>query len=361
MQTKILLTAIHAGLSHELVIHLKASERFTDDLLSFSSSQLQKLGFTTAQAERFVAVDSVAADLDWLMQADHHLVSVFDDDYPLLLKEIPGPPIALYVLGARDLLGEMQLAMVGSRNPSPAGKQTAYDFAKHLATMGLTITSGLATGIDAAAHQGALEAGGMTIAVCGTGLDVVYPARHRELAANIAQQGALLSEFPIGTKPKPYHFPRRNRIIAGLSIGTLVVEAAIKSGSLITARLASEQGREVFAVPGSIHNPLARGCHRLIRQGAKLVETAEDIIEELGQLAGVEFSSPEAALEIIESDPILDADYQKLLAVVDYETTAVDVIVMRSQLPADQVASMLLILELNSYVKKSVGGYVRLK
>jgi DNA processing protein len=225
-------------------------------------------------------------DLRWLEGEHHHFVPWHSDLYPRLLHELADPPVALWVRGNPDLLSLPQLAMVGSRNPTPHGRETAHRFAAHLSRCGLVITSGLALGIDTASHEGALQADGSTIAVCGTGLDVAYPRGNSTLAELIASQGALVSEFPLGTPPMKAHFPRRNRIICGLALGTLVVEAALQSGSLITARLAAEQGREVFAIPGSIHNPLTRGCHRLIRQGAKLVESADDIFEELGSLAG---------------------------------------------------------------------------
>jgi DNA processing protein len=247
--------------------------------------------------------------------------------------------------------------MVGTRNPTPAGQETAQEFARHLAGVGLTITSGLALGIDAASHRGALAAGGYSVAVVGTGLDRVYPARHRELAHQIAEQGALVSEFSPGVPPLAANFPRRNRIISGLSVGTLVVEAARQSGSLITARLALEQGREVFAVPGSIHNPQARGCHQLLRQGAKLVETAQDVLEELGTLVSY---VPQAAMQPDpDSDSLseLDADYQKVLKCIGHEPTSVDTVVERSGLTADAVCSMLLVLELQGFVAATNGGH----
>ncbi|MEA2080504.1 MAG: DNA-processing protein DprA, partial [Pseudomonadota bacterium] len=205
--------------------------------------------------------EAVERDLDWLAQPDNSIVTCQDPGYPSLLQEISGPPPLLFIHGDPDFLSQPQLAIVGSRNPSHDGRSLAAEFAAHLAGCGLTITSGLASGIDAASHQGALRAGGNTVAVAGTGLDRVYPARHRELAHQIAENGALVSELSPGTGPLAANFPRRNRIISGLSLGTLVVEAALRSGSLITARAALEQGREVFAIPGSIHNPLTRGCH----------------------------------------------------------------------------------------------------
>jgi DNA processing protein len=265
-----------------------------------------------------------------------------------------------------------QLAIVGARNPTASGSEMAFGFAEHLAGCGLTITSGLALGIDAASHRGALACGGTTVAVCGTGLDVIYPKAHRQLAAEIERNGALISEFPLGTPAAKANFPRRNRLISGLSLGTLVVEAAVQSGSLITARLAAEQGREVFAIPGSIHNPLARGCHRLIRQGAKLVETAEDIFEELRPLVGV-LQAPKGehhlniaalaqrkAVATKASARPLDKGYEILLDAIGFEPTGVDLLVVRTGLRADEVASMLLILELEGHISSHPGGlYVR--
>ena len=260
--------------------------------------------------------------------------------------------------GEIDVLNQPQLAMVGSRQHSPAGKDIAHDFACHLAGLGLVITSGMAQGIDAASHRGALDAGGKTIAVTGTGLDRVYPARHKDLAHQIAENGALVSEFPIGVPPLAANFPRRNRIISGLSLGVLVVEAAVKSGSLITARLALEQGREVLAVPGSIHSPHSRGCNSLIRQGAKLVETAQDVLEELPQ---IELSNAVDLEKQPETTPFqLDESYQRVLESVGYEPTAVDTVVQRSGLTADAVCSMLLVLELQGFVAASSGGYYSL-
>jgi DNA processing protein len=228
-------------------------------------------------------------DLRWLDGPNRRAVRLSDSSYPTLLKELPDAPPLLYVCGDAKVLRRPQLGMVGSRNPTPSGTDNARRFAHSLTLAGLTITSGLALGIDGASHSAALAAGGSTVAVAGTGLDRVYPASHSELAERIASRGAIVSDFPLGTPPAPGNFPRRNRIIAGLCLGVLVVEAARHSGSLITARLAAEQGREVFAVPGSIHSPLSRGCHALIRHGAKLVETENDILEELGGFLAVRF------------------------------------------------------------------------
>ncbi len=301
-------------------------------------------------------------DLAWLEQPDRHLLTRNDPRYPELLATVSDPPPVLFIQGNPELLSGAQLAIVGSRNPSASGRQTALEFSRCLAEGGLTIDSGLAVGIDAACHRGALQAGGHTIAVTGTGLDRVYPARHRELAHQIAEQGALVSEFPPGTPPTRGNFPRRNRIISGLSVGTLVVEAAIRSGSLITARLAAEQGREVFAIPGSIHNPLARGCHQLIRQGAKLVETAADIIEELWPLLGHLQEAPAAPASPPASGEggKWDAEYQRLLEVLGFDPLPVDLLIQRSGLTAESVSSMLLLLELEGYVSSAPGGHYSL-
>ncbi len=259
--------------------------------------------------------------------------------------------------GNPAVLATPQLALVGSRNPSAAGRDLAHDFARHLCGAGLTVTSGLALGIDAASHQGALDGEGLTIAVTGTGLDRVYPARHRDLAHRIAQRGALVSEFVPGTPPLAEHFPRRNRIISGLSLGTLVVEAALASCSLITARLAAEQGREVFAIPGSIHNPLARGCHSLIRLGAKLVENVQDILEELGPMVSdMPYNTVLCSGENSVTGLDLDDNSLKLLDCVDFSPTSIDTLVERSGLTPEQVSSMLLVLELHNIVESASGG-----
>ncbi|MCG6872446.1 MAG: DNA-processing protein DprA, partial [Gammaproteobacteria bacterium] len=270
---------------------------------------------------------------------------------------IPGAPLLLFAHGRRACLGAPALAMVGSRNPTPAGTETARAFASYLAGAGLLIVSGLALGIDAAAHSGALAAGGSTIAVLGTGVDRVYPASHHELAHRIAGSGLLLSELPLGSPPRRQHFPARNRLISGLSLGTLVVEASLRSGSLITARLAGEQGREVFAIPGSIHSPQSRGCHALIRQGAKLVETAADVLEELAPLAAV---TPMRAAEPARAAPT-DEGLARLLELMSFDPVNVDTLVERSGLTAAKVCSMLLTLELQGLVENCPGGtYIRL-
>ncbi len=301
----------------------------------------------------------VEQDLAWFSEPSRHIITLDDSRYPPLLKQISDPPSILFVQGNVELLSEWQVALVGSRNPSASGRDTAYEFSRYMAQGGLTITSGLAMGIDAAAHQGALAAQGKTVAVIGTGLDRVYPAKHRDLACDIALEGTVVSEFALGTAPRAENFPRRNRIISGLSLGTLVVEAAVRSGSLITARMALEQGREVFAIPGSIHNPLARGCHQLIREGAKLVEKADDILEELGALAGFQHD----AMPIEEQEELAqdeDGDYQILFEHLGYDPIQIDSLIERCGLTADIVSSMLLLLELQGKVESLAGGrYVR--
>lgn len=304
--------------------------------------------------------EAVEQDLEWASVAGREIITLADPGYPERLRLIADPPPLLFVIGNAALLKEMQLAMVGSRNPTAIGRETAREFARHLAGVGLTITSGLALGIDAASHSGALESGGTTIAVLGTGPDRVYPARHKELAhAIIEGDGLLVSEFAPGTPPMAPNFPRRNRIISGLSLGTLIVEAALRSGSLITARLAAEQGREVFAIPGSIHHPLARGCHRLIREGAKLVESAADILEELApQLRSLLEEEPGEDMADTEGLE-LDQEYRHLLNCMEHGPTAVDTLVNRSGLTPEAVSSMLLQLELQGYVASVAGGYMR--
>ncbi len=293
---------------------------------------------------------------EWLTAPNHHIIDSASDDFPELLRQIPGPPTLLYVLGNIDALHLPALAVVGSRNPTTGGVRNAYDFSRHLAQSGFCIVSGLAQGIDTAAHQGALDAGAKTVAFLGHGIDRVYPAENRELAHRIAEEGALCSEYPLGSPPRGAHFPQRNRLISGLSLGTLVVEAATRSGSLISARLAAEQGREIFAIPGSIHNPLSRGCHQLIRQGAKLVDCADDIVSELASL--VEHLMQNAEIPSLESPAATqhDSDYQALLSTLSYDPASADQLAEHSGLTIDQVSSMLLILELEGKILVQAGG-----
>ncbi|WP_404359889.1 DNA-processing protein DprA [Methylotuvimicrobium sp. KM1] len=328
-------------------------------LFSESSSGLAALGLkdSVVQAIRNPDWTTVEQDLRWLEQPGHLAVTLADPCYPTQLKEIADPPPLLFIRGNPDILALPQIAIVGSRNPSHLGVETATEFAKALAREGFVITSGLALGIDAAGHQGALQAQGYTIAVAGTGLDRVYPARHRALATEIVNHGAMISEFPPGTGAKADHFPRRNRIISGLCVGLLVVEAAKQSGSLITARMALEQNREVFAIPGSIHNPLARGCNALIREGAKLVETARDILEELNQ-----YNQKDENIFTELRQTTLDLEQQTLLNLIMFSPTSIDSLVENTELPVEVISSMLLVLELQGYVESVSGGcYTRIK
>ena len=304
------------------------------------------------------AADFSAAeqDLAWMQKAQVRLIPLDHPEFPPLLRQIPDPPFALFTRGDTSLLSAPQLAMVGSRNPSVEGRRNAEEFAAYLVRCGLVITSGMALGIDAASHRGALKGGGKTVAVWGTGLDRPYPPRNRDLADEIAAQGVLVSEFPPGTPPLPTHYPRRNRLISGLAVGTLVVEAAGRSGSLITARLASEQGREVFAIPGSIHNPMARGCHQLLREGAKLVESAGDILEELAPLLQLDLPAAEPESEPASAGAPEDPEYRLLLKSLDFAPTSVDSLVERTGLTPEVVSSMLLMLELQGHVEASPGG-----
>lgn len=300
----------------------------------------------------------IEADLNWCEQNHCTILTMNDENYPSLLREIHSAPAVLFVQGDFAQLKKPQIAIVGSRNPTPAGYEIAEFFAYHLAKAGLTITSGLASGIDAASHQGALAANSQTIAVTGNGLRYIYPEKNKALAEKIKQSGAIITEFTPQTRPTPKNFPQRNRIISGLSLGVLIIEAAIKSGSLITARFALEQGREIFAIPGSIHNPLARGCHQLIREGAKLVETTNDILAELKSLFNFVQQDREILKPVAEYAPI-EQKQQDLLALIAYEPTPLDTILVRSRLTRAQVSSMLLALELNGYVQTVPGGYAR--
>lgn len=305
------------------------------------------------------------ADLSWLAGSNHRLMRFDEPDFPPQLDSIASPPAALFVAGDPALLLMPQVAIVGARSATAQGLATARDFARTFSRAGLVITSGMADGIDGAAHVGALEAGGATVAVVGTGPDLVYPRKHRELAANIVQKGLIVSEFPPGTEARPNHFPRRNRLIAGLALGTLVIEAGLQSGSLITARLAAEAGREVFALPGSIHNPLAKGCHRLIREGARLVETAAEVIEALApaaQALGADLKArldaggaPVAAVGGVQARA-QDPDYVKLFEALGDAPVALDELIERTGLGAAAISSMLLLLELEGSVAPAGNG-----
>ena len=293
------------------------------------------------------AQEGLAAVAAWLEDAGNQVVTLADSSYPAALLQIPDPPPLLYVKGRLPLLAQPAVAIVGSRSATPQGLAIAESFARALSDAGLTIVSGLAAGIDAAAHRGGLDGTASSVAVVGTGLDIVYPARNRALAHELAARGALLSEFPLGTPALAANFPRRNRLISGLARGCLVVEAAAQSGSLITARLAADQGREVFAVPGSIHSPLSKGCHQLIRQGAKLVETAQDILEEFHLAAA---TAPPAG------QPPLRASAQMLLDQLGFEPCDVDTLSARAGLASEAVLALLSELEIAGRVATLPGG-----
>lgn len=316
------------------------------------------------QAPDWTAVEQT---LLWSETPENHILLFTQSNYPELLRQIHCPPPLLFVKGQLSVLNDIQLAMVGSRNPSIDGHETAWQFAHHLAQHGMVITSGMALGIDAQSHNGALKAQGKTIAVAGTGLDRIYPARHKDLAWQIIEQGAIVSEYHLGTGPMKHHFPQRNRIISGLSVGTLVVEAALKSGSLITAYAALEQAREVFAIPGSIHNPLSRGCHQLIKNGAKLVETAEDILEDLASLmlaAKINnniSSATTAAPEAYNIDPLLPKIQQKILQNLGYAPVSVEQLINRSGLSVAEINANLVLLEVNDHIQSHPGRMVSLK
>ena len=301
---------------------------------------------------------ALTAEHRWLESAHHHIVAFTHPRYPDMLRALPSRPIALYVSGSLAAISEPQLAVVGTRHPTAQASETAFEFAQYFGLRGLGITSGLAEGIDGSAHRGALQARGITLAVLGTGIDQVYPRSHRALADDITCQGALLSEFPLGSPPLRHHFPQRNRLIAGLSLGTLVVEAARRSGSLITARWANDLGREVFAIPGSIHNPLSRGCHELIKSGAKLVETAHDILSELNFSAffANDLPKPADAPAPGPGTAGMDKDHKILLDALGFDPVDLDRLVVRTGFKPEAVSSMMLILELEGHVQAAPGG-----
>jgi len=332
------------------------------DLTRETHSALAAIGLGQPAIRALLEPDGAGIESDrrWLhAAANRKLVTWGSAEYPPLLAQIPDAPLVLYVAGDPMALCLPQLAIVGSRNPTALGRDTATQFAQHLAQAGLVITSGLALGIDAAAHRGALSADARTVAVVGRGLDAIYPRENAALAQEILdRQGALVTDLAVGTPPMKQNFPRRNRILSGLAVGTLVVEAALRSGSLITARLAADQGREVFAIPGSIHNPMVRGCHRLLRQGARLVESVDDIFAELeaiiGEVSRIAQEIPPAGTDL--RTPPLDKEYEILLDALGFEPAGLDNLVVRTGLKAGAVASMLLILELDGRVQQQPGG-----
>ena len=347
---------IDAAAARSLLLCLGGPEA----LLAANESGLARAGLTPAGILAFANPDeaTLERDLGWLEAPGHVLITADDHNYPPQLAATAGAPPALFVLGEPAVLSSPQLAIVGSRSATAAGRDTAFEFAVRLSAAGLAITSGLAAGIDAAAHRGAIAAGGRTIAVCGTGLDQVYPAENAGLAAAIAAQGALVSEFSMGTPPLAANFPRRNRLLSGLARGVLVIEAAARSGSLITARLAGEQGRDVMAVPGSIHNALARGCHRLIKDGAALVESPEDVLATIGfrSLAAAPAAAADSPPKARKSGSGLDSAEEMLLNALGFEPADLDKLVERTGFAAHSVASMLQMLELEGRIESLAGG-----
>ena len=353
--------ALHRAPGLGAVGFRRITERFGSPkaVLGAERAALRAVGLSAATVRFLTAPDwsGVEKDLAWAAQPGQRVLTLADNAYPPQLREISDAPPVLFVRGNAELLHAPQVAIVGSRRPTETGREIAYDFAKILATQGITVTSGMAYGIDAAAHLGALAVASGTVAVLGNGLDRIYPARHGRLAQRIADAGALVSEFPIGTPPLAVHFPHRNRIISGLSLGVVVVEAGQRSGSLISARLAADQGREVFAVPGSIFNPLARGCHALIRDGALLVESAIEVLETLRFAHGGVSSQCNREHDGVDGHEVeLDADQRRVLSALGYEPVSFDTLVERSGLTAESVSSMLLVLELRGYVSLAAGG-----
>ena len=352
------LTLAHAYVTTSELGRLQ--QRFGDvsTIVRQSQSRLESAGLGPTKSAAIVSPDRATIDAatGWLEHDRHHLLAVGTDDYPELLSQISGAPLVLYVNGSVDALHMPALAIIGSRNPTEGGRRNAIEFSRHLGRQGFAIVSGLAQGIDTAAHRGALDVNATTIALLGHGIDRVYPAANRALAHSITEHGALVTEYPLGSPPERRHFPERNRLISGLSLGTLVVEAARRSGSLITARLAADQGREVFALPGSIHNPLSRGCHALIKQGAKLVETAEDITRELAPLTGHMLQTTTESKPDAAEEPLADDDYDELRAALSHDPVSIDELAQRCGLTIDQLSSMLLLLELHGEVESLSGG-----
>ncbi len=346
------------GIGPETCCKLLSEFNNPESILACNIDVLASFGLKEASIESLLNPDEEKINniLEWLDRPAHHLITICDDDYPELLRQIYSAPPVLYAIGQREALGFIHFAIVGSRNPTTGGRKLAEEFAIELSKAGLTICSGLALGIDYHSHIGALKANCSTVAVLGNGLASIYPARHKKIASEIIERGLLLSEYPPGTKPNAGNFPQRNRIISGMSIGVLVVEAAKKSGSLITANYALEQGREVFALPGSIHNPLARGTHSLIKQGAKLVESVNDIIEELAPVASIVINKTISNKPDNSNYSDMDTDYKLLLDKMAYDSVSVDMLVKLTGLTAEAVSSMLLILELQGLIESQQGG-----
>lgn len=347
-------------------IHLEALLAHFDDISHIFACDLQQLTLlnipaTVVAARETIDWSIVEADLRWLENPHQHIITYKDAAYPALLRQIPDPPLILYIKGQVERLLLPYLAIVGSRKPTPVGLDTAYAFGLACGEIGLGVVSGLALGIDGAAHRGVLAREGSTLAVLGCGVDVVYPRQHKKLTTDIEEKGALVSEFSPNTPPLALNFPRRNRIISGMSVGVLIVEAALQSGSLITARFAMEQGREVFAIPGSIYNHLARGNHQLIRQGAKLVESIQDITEELASTVDFLTKTRQDVLQIRSnsSSPRLSPQQQQLWHTLDDAPSSLEQLLARSQLTSAEILRELIHLELHGYVQRVAGGYQR--
>lgn len=340
--------------SHQLLNHLTHPQQLFDqpEQYSLPTELTAKLQEMQRLGEQHPVHRQALAQLRWAEHDQHHLISLQDQRYPNLLLQIPDPPLMLWVSGDADLLQRQQIGIVGSRNATLAARRHAQQLARELSLAGLVITSGGAAGIDGCAHQGALDGSGQTLAILGCGVDVVYPKNHQRLFAQLATNGALVSEHPLGTQPKPGHFPRRNRIISGLSDALVVVEAAQRSGSLITAEHALEQGREVFALPGDIGNPNAAGCHRLIQDGAGLLASAEDLLAALSMGSG-----PPAPTE---PDAELPALQQKLLALLSSEPQALETLSQQLECSIQSLLEPLLELELGGWIEQQPGGYCRL-
>ena len=354
------------GLGNAALCQLLTKFGSPEAIYSTSISQLREIvdEGTARKITQGIDADVIAPTLDWLQKDNAHIVTLADSEYPQKLLEISNPPAVLYAIGNLHWLNHPSIAMVGSRSATPQGEKNAEEFAQSLCNLGLCVVSGMALGIDGAAHRGALKANGATIAVVGTGLDIVYPARHRDLAHKIAERGLIISEFPLGTPSKAQNFPRRNRLISGLSLGCLVVEANINSGSLITARLATEQGREVFAIPGSIHSPVAKGCHLLIKQGAKLVESTQDILEEIKHLLPVAKQtthSPTGLMTHLGANETNGSEANTVLALMGYDAINFDNLQQLSALTTDSLSAMLMMLELDGKITVLQGNqYQRL-
>ncbi len=349
------------GLGNAALCQLLAKLGSPEAIYGASLSQLREVvnDEIAQNIKHGVDIDEIAPTLDWLQKDNAHVVTLADSTYPQRLLEINNPPALLYAIGNLHWLNHPSIAIVGSRNATPQGEKNAEEFAASLCNFGLCVVSGMALGIDGAAHRGALRSNGATIAVVGTGLDIVYPARHRDLAHHIAERGLIVSEFPLGTPSKAQNFPRRNRLISGLSLGCLVVEANIDSGSLITARLATEQGREVFAIPGSIHSPLAKGCHQLIKQGAKLVENTQDILEEFKNL--LTEISPTGLMDKAALESTTSPQANTVLTLMGFDAISFDVLQQHTALTTEALSAMLMMLELEGKITVLAGNqYQRL-